>query len=159
MHEGAPSVLLHTRDFVPNRASPRRSRWGRRSGAWDMFPLFQQKICGILEFGIFFFLEFLLKSVTPKTKSCELSSTLFYCRDLRFFLLVLLCTLYGDRYRVHYCTTQPCWGSSRAALTILYTGSILDTVLYWNIILIYRNINIPVRYINIKYIKVTTKWV
>ena len=57
-----------------------------------MFPLFQQKICGILEFGIFFFLEFLLKSVTPKTKSCELSSTLFYCRDLRFFLLVLLCT-------------------------------------------------------------------
>ena len=27
--------------------------------------------------------DFLLKSVTPKTKSCELSSTLFYCRDLR----------------------------------------------------------------------------
>ena len=22
MHEGAPSVLLHTRDFVPNRAAP-----------------------------------------------------------------------------------------------------------------------------------------
>ena len=78
MHEGAPSVLLHTRDFVPNRASPRRSRWGRRSGAWDMFPLFQQNswsfcskawlrkqkvanyqvLCSIVEIYAFFFWYF-----------------------------------------------------------------------------------------------------
>ena len=62
--------------------------------------------------------EFLLKSVTPKTKSCELSSTLFYCRDLRFFLLVLLCTLYGygttvPGTRVHILCTLSCTKTRR----------------------------------------------
>ena len=66
-----------------------------------MFPLFQQKICGILEFGIFFFLEFLLKSVRlrkQKVANYQVLCSIVKIYAFFFWYFCVPCTETGTGY-------------------------------------------------------------